>query len=377
MFRYRSRLETDLARWQAAGWVTPGHATAIRAEVAARGVGFGLSTVLATLAAVLIGFAAMSFVAANWQAMSKLARLAVIFAAMWALFGAGYGLMSRQMPRLADAALLAATAVFGAGIMLIAQMYHMDGHPPDAVWLWGIGTLAVGLLTRSNPVLAAALVLFVVWSWMEMMSGARWFGTALTPSHIHWSFLPYWAAVAVGVAVTRWRHGLHLLALALTQWIIASGFMVGRGDSLGGHSAVLIVGLALMATSIFAGEIIDRWRQISGALLNYGMIIAFAGALALQFIVDKSGAHTVWMGLIALAGILGTLTWAWRTDNRPAMWIAYGCFAIEVFSLYLKKVGTLLGTSGFFLATGLMVAALAYAAYRLHESRTTASGVAS
>ncbi len=377
MVRYRSRLEADLARWQSAGWITPAHTSAIRADVQARGAGFGLSTVLATLAAVLIGFAVMSFVAANWQAMSKFARLAVIFASMWALLGTGYALLIRQMPRLADAAFFAATAVFGGGIMLIAQMYHMDGHPPDAVWLWGLGTVAVGLVLRSNPVLAAALVLFVVWSWMEMMSGARWFGTVSDASRVHWSFLPYWAAVAAGIAMTRWRSGLHLLAIALAQWIIASGFMIGRGDSLGGHSTVLIVGLLLVAASILAGEMIDRWRQISGALLNYGMIITFAGALALQFIVDKSGAHTVWAGLIALAGILGTLTWAWRTDNRPAMWIAYACFAVEVFSLYLKKVGTLLGTSGFFLATGLIVAALAYAAYRLHESRTPVTGVAS
>ena len=56
------------------------------------------------------------------------------------------------------------------------------------------------------------------------------------------------------------------------------------------------------------------------------------------------------------------------------MWIAYACFTIEVFSLYIKKVGTLLGTSGFFLVTGLMVAAFAYAAWRLNDSKAEAEG---
>jgi uncharacterized membrane protein len=377
MQRYRSRLEQDLARWQAAGFVTSANVQAIKADADARGGGVGLAPVLATLAAVLIGFAAMSFVAANWQAMGKLSRLTVIFGSLWALVGGSYALSARNLPRLADAALLAAVAVFGAGIMLVAQMYHMDGNPPDAVWLWGIGALAVGLLLRANSVLAAALVLFVVWSWMEAMTGNLMFGfDRSTGSRIHWGFLPYWAAVAVGVAVTRWRFGLHLLAIALTQWVIASGYMVGRGDLLSGHGPVLIVGLLLMAASILAGETIDRWRQISGTMLNYGMVIAFAGAIALQFVVDKSGSYTLITGLLALAGILGTLAWAWRTDNRPAMWIAYICFAVEIFSLYLKKVGTLLGTSGFFLGTGLMVAAFAYVAYRLHDSRAIKPGVA-
>ena len=74
MLGYRRKLESDLPRWQAAGWVTRDGETAIRAELAASGSKFGLSGVLAVLAAVLLAFGVMLFVAANWQEMPRLLR---------------------------------------------------------------------------------------------------------------------------------------------------------------------------------------------------------------------------------------------------------------------------------------------------------------
>jgi uncharacterized membrane protein len=360
MLPYRLRLARDLERWQASGWVSAEHAALIRADGERRRSGPGLATALATLGAVLIGFAAMSFVAANWQEMSKLARLATIFGALWTLLALAGLLFARGLAAFGHSALLAATAIYGAGIMLIAQMYHMDGHPPDAVLWWGLGTLIAGVLTFSNPTLGAALVLFATWSLMEMLdfSGAG--------SRIHWAFLPAWAATAAGFAATRWRPGLHLVAIALSGWIVISGYMIGRGQSATAHTVVTAVGAALIAASMLGGEMIDRWRRISGAMLAYGMAIAFAGLMALQFVVDAKGERTLLLGGTALAGIVAMLAWAWRSENRPALWLAYCAFSIEIFSLYLKKIGTLLGTSAFFLVTGLVVSALAFLAWRLH-----------
>ena len=379
MFRYTTRLDRDLQTWQASGWVTAESAAAIRKDLAGRTSIFALGPILAILAAVLIGFAAMSFIAANWQAMSKLARLAMIFGGMWALFGLAHALFDRSKDLFGHAALLAAVALFGAGIMLIAQMYHMDGHPPDAVLLWGIGALATGLLMRSNPVLAAALVLFCTWSIMEFFdrTDSWWRRDGMAYVRIHWPFLLAWAGVAAGIASTRWRPGLYLLAIALSGWIIFSGYLVGSGNTLGGHGVVTLAGLGLVAASVLAGDRIDQWRRISGTLLAYGMVIAFAGALALQFGVDRRGDNILVTGALTLAAIIAALTWAWRTDSRAALWIAYAAFTIEIFALYLKKIGTLLGTSAFFLITGLLVAALAFAAYRLHDSVPKKIGAAS
>ena len=76
----------------------------------------------------------------------------------------------------------------------------------------------------------------------------------------------------------------------------------------------------------------------------------------------------VTLGVLTLAALIGALAWAWRTGNRPALWLAYTGFSIEILALYAKKLGTLMGTSAFFLVTGLMVIALSALAYRLHTS---------
>ncbi len=369
MLQSRNRLLKDIAHWETSGWIAADGADAIRRDIASRRSGIGLAGVLATLAAVLVGFGVMSFVAANWQDMSKLARLMMIAIGLWGAFGGAVWLEARDHPYFANAALLAGVAIFGAGIMLIAQMYHMDGHPPDAVLLWGAGALATGLLTRSNAVLAVALVLFCLWSLMEA-DGYLFVG------RVHWAFLIPWAMVAAGFAFTRWRPGLHLLAISLSGWIIIMGYTFNHGRGYAGHSVVTACGLGLMAASMLAGPAIDRWRQISGAMLTYGFAIAFIGSLGLQFAADPKGERILAPGALALLGIVGTLWWAWRTDNRPVLWLAYGAFSIEIFSLYVRKIGTLLGTSAFFLATGLLLAALAWVAFRLHDRSPRSEGAA-
>lgn len=126
---YRHRVERDLARWQTAGWVSEAGASAIGAELASRSFALGAAPIFAMLGAVLFGCAVMSFVAAHWTAMSKLARLALLLAGLWGCYGAAFTLFRRQLSAFAQAAVLGGIAVYGASIMLIAQMYHMVIRP--------------------------------------------------------------------------------------------------------------------------------------------------------------------------------------------------------------------------------------------------------
>ena len=147
----RAKVERDLSRWQAAGWISDTGAAAIRADLASRKPPFGAAAILAMLGAVLFGFAIMSFVAANWNAMSKLARLTLLLATLWACYGGAAWLFKRQLPMFAQAAVLGGIAVYGASIMLISQMYHMEGSPPDAVLLWALGALLAPCWCRPPP----------------------------------------------------------------------------------------------------------------------------------------------------------------------------------------------------------------------------------
>jgi uncharacterized membrane protein len=359
MFISKSRLLSDITRWQAAGHITPHGAAEIRRDLDSRSTGAGPTGALAVLGAILLGAAVMSFVAANWASMSKLVKLTLLFSGIAGSYGLAYDLFRRNLDIFAHAAVLAGVALFGGAIMLIAQMYHMDGHPPDAVWLWSLGALAAGWLLRSNPALGASIVLISVWTCME---------TGFANKQIHWGFLPMWAVAAAGVATTRWVHGMHLLALALSGWLIASCLTF---DTHTGRVMLTIIGLTLAAIAALAGDVIDRWRRISGTMLVHGMTLAYLGLFMIQFTSGRwfgDGTTTVnlWLwGGGTLALLVGAMAAGWRTHNSRVVWLAYTFFAIEIFALYAIKIGSLLGTSAFFLITGLLVVALSVAAYRM------------
>jgi uncharacterized membrane protein len=362
---YRHRVERDLKRWQAAGWVDETGAAAIQADLKTARSPFSAAPILAILGAVLFGFAVMSFVAANWSAMSKLARLLLLLVALWGCYGAAGLLIRRQLQAFSGAAILGGIAVYGASIMLIAQMYHMEGNPPDAVFIWALGALLAAVLLQSNAALAAAFVLISVWTCWER-------GLAQSA---HWPFLIVWAVATAAAVWMRWRPGLHLAALSLVQWLVPLGYLLFDHHA---HWIVLVVGAAVAIGSAAAAPSIDRVSPISGLLFCYGLITAFAGLYNMQFIEGRilygsqdvgSIQRLVLLAILALAMLLGAMLWALSSDNRGALWLAYTGFAIEIFTLYVRTFGTLLNTSLFFLVAALLVSGLAWAAYRLHQRK--------
>ncbi len=369
MFNYRQRVERDLIRWQQLGWISPPHADAVRQDLAQRPSRVDLGGTLAILAAVLSGLGVLSCVAANWPHLSKLAKLIIITVGLLGSYGVAAALFTRKLDPLAHAAILLGTAIFGGAIMLISQMYHLDGHAPDAIWLWGIGALVAGLFIPSNPTLAAAMVLFGLWSAWEL--------TTFGGPHIHWAFLPFWAATTAGFAYTRWPPGFHLAALALSIWIVVLGYQLTSFGKDGGHWLVLLIGLSIIADSTLSPKLAPAYPildRLSRPLLGYGIVIAFAAMLALQFVAQPSAVMLIVLAAATLLALVGAIGWAWKQDNRPALWIAYTAFSIEIFALYVKKLGSLMDTSAFFLTTGVLVSGLAYAALRLHRASTPPSG---
>ena len=362
---YSQRVERDLARWQRAGWVNEAGAASIRSDLAARKSAFGAAGIFAILGAVLFGFAIMSFVAAHWTGMSKLARLALMLATLWACYGAAAYLLARKLEAFAQAAILGGIAVYGAGIMLIAQMYHMEGSPPDAVFYWAAGALLAAVLLQSRPALAAAFVLIVVWSvWERTLAGAP-----------HWYFLPMWLVSVVVGAWLGWRPALHLAALSLLIWLIPLGYFV-----LGNHAHWLpaLIGTGVAFTAVLAGRVIDRHLPAAPVLFAYAVATAFAALFIAQFIDDfsfydnqkpRSVGRLLLLAILTLVGLLAAMYWALNTENRAALWIGYVAFAVEIFALYLRTLGTLLDTSLFFLVAAILVSALAGVAYLLHQRK--------
>jgi uncharacterized membrane protein len=81
--------------------------------------------------------------------------------------------------------------------------------------------------------------------------------------------------------------------------------------------------------------------------------------------------HLILLAILALALVLAGIGYGLRSGSPALLWLGYAGFSIEVLGLYFKTVGTLLGSSLFFLSAGVIVIVLAALAYRLHARAHT------
>jgi uncharacterized membrane protein len=258
--------------------------------------------------------------------------------------------------------------MFGASIMLISQMYNISGNPADGVLMWWVGTLFAGAVLRSNPALALAMILVCVWSFLETSER----------NEVHWPFLIGWALVTGAFTWQRWRPGLHLSALTLAAFVVSLGYQLNGGHQ---HGLVAMIGILAAVAAIAAEKLrpdLDAAQDhIAPPLFAYALAVAFAaGLFALQFFEDPSRTRLIALAAASLVLILGAIAYALSTGNRGALWIGYLSFSAEILTLYGVTVGTILGTSLFFLIAAVIVSLLAYAALRLARRAATGGGLA-
>ncbi len=361
MLTTRKRVLQGLDRWREAGWVTEAGAGEIRRELSAGHPLLNFSNTLAILGAVLIGFAAMTFVAANWSAIPRLVRVAMLVSALWAAYGGAGWLFSRGYTKFGEAAVLTGVGLFGANIMLIAQMFHLDGNPNDAVLVWACGAVLAGFAFRSAPSFVAALLLFGLWS--------AWETSQL--NNVHWWFLPAWGLTAVGFAAIRATKSYYFSALALALWIVVSSFVLPGGPY---HEIPIICGLIGLLLSAVVGHLGQEADEVEHLLRYFGAGLVFVGLMSWQ-LDDPSLQVLIALAVVTLVGLIGAMAWAGKVDDRKLMWLAYVGFATELLFLYFKTIGSLLSTSLFFLTAGVIVCGLAVLAMRLHKRSEQATKV--
>ena len=116
--------------------------------------------IIVTIGAIFVGAGVFSFIASNWQEMSKVAKLALIIAGMLASYAAAWWLGEQQkLVRLSEALYLLGCIIYGAGIFLVAQMFNIRAHWPDGFIVWMIGTLALAYVVPQRTLVYLALAL--------------------------------------------------------------------------------------------------------------------------------------------------------------------------------------------------------------------------
>jgi uncharacterized membrane protein len=277
--------ETHLARWRAAGLIDEPTEAAIRAyeSVEAKPSGQRWQVVVAlVLGGILLGAGILLFVAAHWDDVSPMERLALVLA-MLALFH-GAGIVSRERFSGFSTTMHAlGTVSCGAAIALIGQIFNMQEHWPAAVMLWAFCALAGWGLLGDEFQQTAALLLVPAWLISE------------------WT---YRAQVYSGSDVYLWR------MIAMIAIVYLTAFLHSRRRVVFGI-LFAVSGIALaVATGVLAEE---GWRW---SYYSYGHDWGF---VPISFRIWSYGI------------LLLTLGFAWLMDRRslvPAAAVAAMAFAL-------------------------------------------------
>jgi len=311
---YRQRLEADLAQWEADGVIAPTAAASIRNVLPPLSPGVNIAVVVAIVGGLLIAAAFLAFVAAHWTEIARLLRFAILLAGMVVAGGLGAWFATTGRMVLADLCASIGAIIFGAGIALVGQMYHLGDDFAGGILLWSIGAFAAALLTGSRGALAVGLVAACIWTCMRIYDA---------PDVLHLPFVLAWLIATALAFAWNSRVAAHLVAIAVLPWWIATSL---RFDFDGGQpSFVLANGAALLfgAGLAIAAAPSPRAARLGAVLSVYGAfalaVVAFLEVTTVddlfRFRTGASSAQPLWSILCGAAGVVLALASAALTKR--------------------------------------------------------------
>ena len=251
-----------------------------------------LPLAFAVIGILLFGAGVISFFAANWGVIPKAIKMALLFGAMWAAFAGAGALLGVKGPTgrgIGHALLLLGVILFGANIMLIAQIYHISSHFPNGVFLWTLGAVVVTYLAPSEILAVSALLLGGLWASLSIFgpppNDLILFVTAPYADVVHWPSLAALALLMPAVLVGRWRQAARLAALGLVAWwAVALASLAHENQAQAANAlaaglfvaaALFLVGAALerKAPLQIFGDPLRRLALIAGVLTLYGLTL--------------------------------------------------------------------------------------------------------
>ena len=277
--RFASHLRVEVEEWQRDGTISAEQGRAILARYAEESPDYeearkrhALVVGLSILGAVLVGLGVITFFAANWDDIPRGVKLGALIVGVLLSYGAGFLLWQRLgYTAVGIALILLGCIIYGAGLHLIGQIYHIPVDHPNLTVFWFLGVVPLAYVTRSMPVMFLAIILFLV---------------------------------AAGFRLPHWLDD------------------VNYADSVV-FAAVVYVALAALIYAIGKAKgLFDGWERTGGLFRAIGLIVGFGALYPLTFhdLVEDAGTngganYRYWLltygaSVVAVA-TLATLEW-WR-----------------------------------------------------------------
>jgi uncharacterized membrane protein len=156
-----SLISTELEYYESNGLITGEQKNGILESYEIKG-GLNFIRVVVTIGAILVGLGILSLIASNWDRISHLGKLLIIFGVFGGVNLAGY-LLSENNPKTSRSLIYLGTLVYGAGIFLIGQMFNFGGEFPTAFLLWSVGVVPMAFRLKDKYLMLFANILFGVY----------------------------------------------------------------------------------------------------------------------------------------------------------------------------------------------------------------------
>ena len=341
---FRSMLRRELDVWLNEGVVDSDQSAAIEKRYAlneeTQKSGGLLVQALYLIGAVLIGGGAISFVASRWDAIPVPGRMGLLVGTLLACEVAGFYLwkVSGSRKKLGEALVVLGGLVFGANVILIAQMFNLHGELYGAFGIWAIGAGVIACATMSGPCMVLTCITSFVWFVGHTEGNPHafcWYPLAIVaaclPFLMRRSAAAFAGAILAGGAAIPLCAGFDsgepwpaVLAVSGTAtFLFGLGVCLHRIDSarLMGVIARIVgmAGILLLAYIIsfreVASELTGRPWQSTGLLWTVPLGLVFLGAIAVWISVTRTPPERDDLRhrsrAVLLAGVLlasGTLT---------------------------------------------------------------------
>jgi len=347
-------LRQEVALWRAEGLIDDALAQRILTRYATSAERNWGRIVFSAIGAALVGLGVILFFAYNWHALSKFAKLALVIGALVLAHASALWAARRPEPSrgLVEGLHVLGTMLFGAGIWLVAQIYHIDEHYPNAFLVWSAAALAMAWVMPSIVQATLALFLVAFWAGVEAFD----FRTPVhgAPLIVVLGVLPlaWWrrspALVFTGLAVlfvvTSFAvAGIHaksvvpLLFLAAAAALVAGHAAAGTAFPDAGRPLRAVGLLVVVGCSYLLG-----FRDLAGLLRNVdfskpgitvyfvvaGVALAGATALLARLRAEQWDRYGLWqLGLLAV-GVATVVASLFLPFARHANWITVIVFNV-------------------------------------------------
>lgn len=123
--------------------------------------------VLMGLGYLFIGLAVITLIGHNWDDLPRGLRMGGLILVTLIVNVLGFLRFRAGDKKSATTWFFLGGLLYGASIMLIAQIYHIGEHFPDGIFWWAIGVLPVAILLESSLILLLAGTLGFIWFFVE------------------------------------------------------------------------------------------------------------------------------------------------------------------------------------------------------------------